>query len=212
MKLQSMCDRALLVLVVFALGAAPGSPARAASEPIILAFGDSLTAGYGVRPEQAYPALLQERLRAAGYAYRVVDAGVSGDTTAGGLRRVDWALKLRPEIAIIELGANDGLRGKPAGDIQANLEQIARRFQAGGVRVILAGMKLPPNYGAYAAEFEQIFPRVARSTGAVLMPFFLDGVAGNPALTLIDGVHPTAAAYPVVVKGLWPYLAPLLRR
>jgi acyl-CoA thioesterase-1 len=183
-----------------------------AQEPVIVAFGDSLTAGFGVRPEDAYPALLQSRLRDAGYPHRVVNAGVSGDTTAGGLRRVDWALKLKPTIVILELGANDGLRGQPVATIQANLDQLVRRFQAAGAHVLLVGMRLPPNYGWYADQFARVYAQVARQTGVTLMPFFLDGVGGDPQLNQLDGIHPTAEGYGRVVERLWPHLEPLLRR
>jgi acyl-CoA thioesterase I len=179
-------------------------------EPVILAFGDSLTAGFGVRPEDAYPALLQARLRAAGYPHRVVNAGVSGDTTAGGLRRVDWALKVQPAIVILAIGANDGLRGQPVTSIQSNLELLVRRFQATGAQVLLAGMRLPPNYGLYAQQFERAYAEVARRTGAPFMPFFLAGVGGDDRLNQLDGIHPTAEGYRRVVERLWPHLEPLL--
>jgi acyl-CoA thioesterase-1 len=180
---------------------------------VIVAFGDSLTAGYGVAPEQSYPALLAERLRREGYDYRVVNAGVSGDTTAGGLRRVDWALRLRPEIVILELGVNDALRGQSLASVRANLEQLVARFQAGGARVLVAGMRLPPNYGTrYAEDFHRLFGEVARARNAPYMPFFLDGVGAVPRLNLPDGIHPTAEGYAIVVDRLWPYLQPLLRR
>ena len=142
----------------------------------------------------------------------MVNAGVSGDTTAGGLRRVDWALRLRPAIVIVALGANDGLRGQPIGNIQANLDQLVRRFQAAGASVLLAGMRLPPNYGSYAEQFARAYAQVARQTGAALMPFFLDGVGGDPRLNQLDGIHPTAEGYRRVVERLWPHLEPLLRR
>jgi acyl-CoA thioesterase-1 len=196
---------ALLVL------AGAGASARA-QEPVILAFGDSLTAGFGVRPEEAYPALLQARLRASGYPHRVVNGGVSGDTTAGGLRRLDWALKVQPAVVILELGANDGLRGQPLAHIQGNLEQLVRRFQAAGAQVLLAGMRLPPNYGAYAQQFERVYGQVAKRTGVVLMPFFLDGVGGDHRLNQLDGIHPTVEGYRRVVERLWPHLEPLLQR
>jgi acyl-CoA thioesterase-1 len=138
--------------------------AAAQDERVIVAFGDSLTAGYGVAPEESYPALLGARLREAGYRYRVINAGVSGDTTAGGLRRVDWALKLKPEIALVELGANDALRGQDLEKTRANLDAIVARFEAGGARVLLLGMRLPPNYGGrYARAFEKMYEDVARA-------------------------------------------------
>jgi len=196
---------ALLILVLW------GAPAPA-QERVIVAFGDSLTAGLGVPLEQSYPSLLEARLRAEGYPYKVVNAGVSGDTTAGGLRRVDWALRLKPEIVIVELGANDALRGQGLDAVRANLDELIGRFQAAGARVLLVGMRLPPNYGQYGAQFQRIFHEVARARGAALVPFFLDGVGGNPRLNQPDGIHPTAEGYRVVVERLWPYLKPLLAR
>jgi acyl-CoA thioesterase-1 len=200
--------RLLAALALIALATAP--PA-AAQERVIVAFGDSLTAGLGVPAEQSYPSRLAERLTAEGYAYRVVNAGVSGDTTAGGLRRVDWALRLKPEIVILELGANDALRGQDLAAVRANVDQLVARFQAAGAQVLVAGMRLPPNYGPrYGGEFQRIFEEVARRRGAALMPFFLEGVAGVPRLNQADGIHPTAAGYAVVVDRLWPHLRPLL--
>lgn len=206
MRRPGALARALGLLL---LACAPGAWA---GERVIVAFGDSLTAGFGVAPEEAYPALLGARLKAAGYPYRVVNAGVSGDTTAGGLRRVDWALQAKPDIVILELGANDGLRGQNLGAMQANLEALVRRFQAAGARVVLAGMRLPPNYGAYADQFYAVYRAVARSTGATFVPFFLDGVAADARLNQADGIHPTAEGYRLVVERLWPYLTPLLHR
>ncbi len=201
--------RFLAALGLIALAAAP----LAAQDRLILAFGDSLTAGAGVSAEQSYPALLAQRLKAEGYAYRVVNAGVSGDTTAGGLRRVDWALRLRPDIVILELGANDALRGQDLGGVRANVEQLVARFQEGGARVLVAGMQLPPNYGPrYGGEFQRLFEEVARRRGAALMPSFLEGVGGDPRLNQFDGLHPTAEGYRVIVDRLWPHLKPLLAR
>jgi len=186
--------------------------ASAQGERVIVAFGDSLTAGYGVAPEEAYPALLAARLRHEGYRYHVVNAGVSGDTTAGGLRRVDWALKARPEIVLLELGANDALRGLDLGQVRANLDGIVTRFEAAGARVLLLGMRLPPNYGArYAGEFARIYDEIARRRKLALMPFFLDGVGAVAALNQPDGIHPTAEGYRIIVARLWPHLQPLLK-
>ena len=201
--------RLLAALVLAALLAAPAG----AQERVIVAFGDSLTAGQGVPAQQAYPALLAARLRAEGYPYRVVNAGVSGDTTAGGLRRVDRALRLGPEVVILELGINDALRGQDLETVRSNLHQLVERFQSAGVRVLIAGMRLPPNYGAgYGATFQRLYEEVARKRGAALMPFFLDGVAGDPRLNQPDGIHPTADGYRLIVDRLWPHLRPLLRR
>jgi acyl-CoA thioesterase-1 len=205
------CARGLVALVVALL--APMAPTAFAAERVIVALGDSLTAGLGVPADQSYPALLEKRLRAEGYAYRVVNAGVSGDTTAGGLRRVEWALRSHPDIAIVELGANDALRGQDLTAVRGNLDQLVARFQMAGVRVLLAGMRLPPNYGArYGAAFERLYAEVAAKRKAALMPFFLDGVGGDPRLNQADGIHPTAEGYRILVDRLWPHLLPLLRR
>jgi acyl-CoA thioesterase-1 len=188
-------------------------PAADAQERTIVAFGDSLTAGLGVPAEESYPARLQARLSVEGYHYRVVNAGVSGDTTAGGLRRVDWALRLRPDVVIVELGVNDALRGQDLSAVRTNLDQLVARFQSAGARVLIAGMRLPLNYGdRYGAEFQRLFETVAKQRGAALMPFFLDGVGGDPRLNQLDGIHPTAEGYRLIVDRLWPYLRPLLRR
>ena len=163
--------------------------------------------------DQTYPARLGERLRREGYDYKVVNAGVSGDTTAGGLRRVDWALRLKPEIVILELGVNDALRGQQLTSVRANLEQLVTRFQAAGARVLVLGMRLPPNYGTpYADDFFQIFGEVARARSVPHVPFFLEGVGAIPRLNQPDGIHPTAEGYALVVEHLWPYLVPLLRK
>ena len=184
---------------------------EARAERVIVALGDSLTAGLGVGADEAYPALLETRLAREGYAYHVVNAGVSGDTTAGGLRRVDWVLRAKPEIAIVALGANDGLRAQSPQAMRENLTAIVKRLQAAGARVLLVGMRLPPNYGAdYTNEFQAVFPEVARSTGAAFMPFLLDGVAADTRLNQPDGIHPSAAGYQVIADRLWPYLRPLL--
>jgi acyl-CoA thioesterase I len=196
-----------LVLLVVAAG-----PVHAA-ERVIVVLGDSLTAGLGVAQEEAYPALLQARLRREGLGYRVVNAGVSGDTSAGGRRRVDWVLRSKPEIVIVALGANDGLRGLAVDSLRDNLEAIVERLQAAGVRVLLVGMRVPPNYGdTYARAFAAVFPTVARRTGVPLAPFLLDGVAANPRLNQPDGVHPTADGQRVIADKLWPYLRPLLAK
>jgi acyl-CoA thioesterase-1 len=202
--------RALVAVLVASLAFA--GPVHA-TERIVVAFGDSLTAGLGVMPDESYPAQLQARLRADGYAYRVVNAGASGDTTAGGLRRVDWALKNKPAIVIVALGANDAMRGQDLASVRANLDGIVARFQKAGARVLVAGMEVPPNYGArYAADFRRLYVEVARKRGAAFMPFLLDGVAGNPRLNQGDGIHPTAEGYRIVVDHLWPYLEPMLTR
>jgi acyl-CoA thioesterase I len=199
------------VFVIFLLIVA--APAAAAEESVIVALGDSLTAGLGVARDEAYPALLEARLRQAGFAYRVVNAGVSGDTSAGGLRRLDWVLRSRPEVVIVALGANDGLRGQPVGTLRDNLTAIVSRLRAAGARVLLVGMRLPPNYGeAYASEFAGAFRSVAQATSVTFLPFLLAGVAGDPALNQADGIHPNAAGHRIVADHVWPALRPLLRR
>jgi acyl-CoA thioesterase-1 len=204
--------RAAGIAVALGLLAVPARPVSA-TERVIVALGDSLTAGFGVAPEEAWPALIETRLKREGYPYRVVNAGVSGDTTAGGLRRVDWVLRNRPEVAVVALGANDGLRGLGTDAMEANLRGIVERLQAGGARVLVAGMEVPPNYGAaYARAFRGVFPDVARRTGAALMPFLLDGVAADPRLNLSDGIHPNAAGHRAIAEHVWPYLIALLAR
>jgi acyl-CoA thioesterase I len=201
--------RALLVSVLVA-SAASATPR---ADHVIVALGDSLTAGLGVGVEEAYPALLEARLRREGFDYRVVNAGVSGDTSAGGLRRLDWALKLKPQVLIVALGANDGLRGQPPAALRANLTQIVERARGAGARVLLAGMRVPPNYGdEYARAFAAVYASVARATGVPLAPFLLDGVAGDPRLNQADGIHPTAEGQRVIAEHLWPHLRPLLAK
>lgn len=179
--------------------------------PRIVAFGDSLTAGYGLSSEESYPALLQERLIKANLHYKVINAGVSGDTTAGGVRRLDWVLKSRPTIVILELGGNDGLRGLPLHDTYGNLEKIIQRLKAEGVTILLAGMKIPPNYGqAYTDEFSTMYEKLAKKYNVTLMPFFLEGVALRPHLTQPDGIHPTAEGYQIIADNVLENLVPLL--
>ncbi|HTN42766.1 MAG TPA: arylesterase [Nitrospiria bacterium] len=186
-------------------------PSHSATEGVIVAFGDSLTAGLGVTEEEAYPAVLERKIRAAGFSYRVVNGGVSGETTAGGLRRVPWILQSRPEIVILELGANDGLRGLGVVETEKNLAEIIEELQKEHVRVVLAGMRMPPNYGReYTGAFEKIFPELAGRYHLTLIPFFLEGVAARPDLNQADGIHPTALGYQKIVDSFWPRLEPLL--
>jgi len=183
------------------------------SKPRIVAFGNSLTAGFGVQPDDAYPAQLQRRLDAHGYDYRVINAGVSGDTSAGGLRRVSWILNSKPELVILELGANDGLRGLSVDQTKSNLSQIIQRLQQAGATVILAGMKLPPNYGRdYTTRFEAIYPALADEYRLPLIPFFLEGVGGSSTLNQADGLHPTRKGYELVVEHVLKVLNPLLQQ
>ena len=182
-------------------------------EHLIIAFGDSLTAGLRVGAGEAYPAVLGRKIKDAGYPYRVINAGVSGETTAGGLRRVPIILEHRPEIVILELGANDGLRGLSLGQTENNLAAMIELLQKEKVLVVLAGMKLPPNYGKeYTGAFENIFPRLAARYRLTLIPFFLEGVAAQSNLNQADGIHPTAQGYQIIVDHLWPKIEPLLKK
>ncbi|HUN50953.1 MAG TPA: arylesterase [Candidatus Sulfotelmatobacter sp.] len=184
----------------------------AGNVPLIVALGDSLTAGYGLAPEQAFPVRLAAYLAARGSRVSIDNAGVSGDTTAGGRARLDWALADRPQYAIVELGANDALRGIDPGAAEANLDAILTVLDARGIRVLLAGMLAPPNLGRdYGDAFKAIYPRLAARHHALLYPFFLDGVAGDAALTQADGLHPTAAGVDVIVARIAPYVEKLLR-
>ena len=204
--------RRLGIPALLLVGLGVGWPAFADAGGVIAVLGDSLTAGPGVAADEAFPARLQERLRREGYDYRVVNAGVSGDTTAGGLRRVDWVLRTRPDVVVVALGANDGLRGQPPAAMRDNLEAIVKRLQGAGARVLLAGMRMPPNYGVeYTREFAAVFPEVARRTGVPLMTFLLDGVAADPRMVQADGIHPSAAGHQIIADRLWPHLRPLLR-
>ncbi len=178
----------------------------------IVAFGDSLTAGFGVSSDESYPAQLENQLHKGGFHYEVVNAGVSGETSAGGVRRVEWILKTQPTVVILELGVNDGLRGLPLEQTYRNLRTIIERLQDEGVRVILAGMRIPPNYGeTYTAEFFEMYKRLARELTLPLIPFLLEGVAAQSDLNQADGIHPTANGYTVVAQNVFHTLEPLLK-
>ena len=187
---------------------------RVVAEPArIVAFGNSLTAGLGVSPDQSYPAQLQRRLREAGYPHEVINAGVSGDTTTGGLRRLAWILKSRPSMVILELGANDGLRGQPLSLMASNLAKIIDGLQQTGVEVVLAGMQIPPNYGLdYTTGFASLFEQLARDHSVTLIPFFLEGVATRKELNQADGIHPTAEGYRIVSQTVFDVIEPLLKK
>ena len=193
---------------LFAITAANG---EAQAETRLAVLGDSLTAGYGLAPSEAFPARLEAALAAEGFEVRVINAGVSGDTTAGGRRRLDWLLADAPHAVIVELGANDGLRGIHHDAVFANLDAILARLTAEGVAVLLTGMRAPPNYGlAYAEAFDAIYPELADRHGVALYPFFLDGVAARPELNQNDGLHPNARGVAVIVEGILPDVKRLL--
>jgi len=182
----------------------------ASTRPRIVALGDSLTAGLGLAPDQAYPALLQARLKSAGLDYEVVNAGVSGDTSAGGLERLEWALQGNVKILIVALGGNDALRGLPADALAANLSQIIERARARRIRVILAGMEAPPNYGRdYIVSFHKVYPALAEKYHVAFVPFLLQNVAGLAELNQPDGIHPTPAGARIVADNVWAVLEPL---
>jgi acyl-CoA thioesterase-1 len=187
--------------------------APASARPRIVFLGDSLTAGYGLDRRESVPSLLQARLEKAGYRYDVINAGLSGDTSAGGLSRLDWSLEGNVELLVLELGANDGLRGLPVAAMKKNLDEIIRRAKSRGITVLLTGMEAPPNYGAaYTSEFRQVFPDLAREHRLAFVPFFLEGVAGIPSLNIADGMHPNAKGSRIVEATVWRALEPLLTR
>jgi acyl-CoA thioesterase I len=195
-----------VVVVFIALQNAVASPST------ILVFGDSLSAAYGIRPEQGWVALLAQRVAAQGYGHEIVNASVSGETSGGGRERLPRSLELhQPGIVILELGANDALRGLPVGEIRDNLAAMVQLSRAAGARVLLVGTRMPPNYGPrYTEDFARIFPKVANQYHLPLVPFLLEKVALNPALMQPDGLHPATAGEPVVLETLWPYLKPML--
>ena len=219
-----------VVCVLFLIGVLPvacGSPASSTTQireqdftqirgevPLVLAFGDSLTAGLGLSSSEAYPALLQERLDEAGYQMQVMNAGVSGETTAGGLRRISWVLgeNSRVQILILALGGNDGLRGLPVDQMKDNLGQIILMAQTRGVHVLLAGMKAPPNFGTvYTENFQSVFKELNEEYDVVFLPFLLDGVAGVTELNQSDGIHPNEQGAERVAAHVWPVLESMLK-
>jgi acyl-CoA thioesterase I len=191
------------------------APARAfaSTRPRVVFLGDSLTAGYGLDVEQSVPSLVQKHLDAEGYTYEVVNAGVSGDTSAGGLRRLEWSLDGDVRILVVELGANDGLRGLPVAQMKRNLKTIVQTAAKRGIDVLLTGMEAPPNYGAtYTSEFRRAFRDLASEERIAFMPFYLYEVAGIPTLNIADGIHPNPAGARIVEANLWRSLKPLLEK
>ena len=192
------------------------TPGEIATTPrhTILFFGNSLTAGLGVEPEQAFPGLIGDRLDSLGYPYLVVNAGLSGETTASGVNRLEWVLRQPVDIFVLELGANDGLRGIPLSETRKNLETIIRKVEEANpeVQIILTGMQLPPNMGPdYTAEFRELFPDLAQTYNLLLVPFLLEGVGGIPELNQPDGIHPTPEGHEILAENVWQVLQPALR-
>lgn len=209
MRFVKIC---LLLLLAVACAERPALANHSAeSARRLLVLGDSLAAGYGLAPHEAFPVQLEEALRRQGYELTVINAGVSGDTTAGGLARLEWALADQPDLVIVELGANDALRGLPPQETYANLDAILVRLAAAGVPVLLAGMQAPRNLGEhYTAAFDRIYPELAAKHQVPLYPFFLDGVALDPALNQADGMHPNAAGVARIVAGILPAVTAVL--
>ncbi len=194
---------AVVTLLLWAQGAVAGT---------LLVLGDSISAAFGLDTRQGWVSLLEQRLAAEGFDYQVVNASVSGDTSAGGLARLPTLLaEHRPDLLIVELGGNDGLRGQPPAQLQQNLAAMVQQARKAGTRVLILGMKLPPNYGLrYTTAFADVFPQVAKEQDVALVPFLLEGAAGLPLMTQADGIHPTAAAQPRLLDNVWPALKPLL--
>lgn len=191
-------------------GGRPAASTRA-SRPKVVILGDSLSAGYGLNDGESYPARLQERIDTAGLGYEIANVSVSGDTSAGGLRRLEWALDGDVRVVVLELGANDGLRGLPVDALRENLARMIERAQARGVRVVLAGMEAPPNFGpAYTREFHRVYPDLAARYRVALVPFLLEGVAGRAELNIADGIHPNKDGARIVEGNVWRVLEPLL--
>lgn len=182
-------------------------------KPVILFFGNSLTAGYGLELSQAFPALIQNRLDSLAMDYTVINAGLSGETTSSGKNRVDWLLKQKPAIFVLELGANDGLRGIDPAETRRNLQEIIDKVKANDVntKIVLCGMMVPPNMGPdYGKQFQVIYPELAEKNDLTLIPFLLDGVAGDPKLNLGDGIHPTVEGHKIVMENVWEVLCKVL--
>lgn len=197
-----------------AAAATTAAPIETETRPVILIVGDSLSAGYGVSVDATWVALLQRKLAAQGYGYRVVNASASGETTGGALARLPRALQLhKPAIVVFELGGNDGLRGLPLRQVRTNFEAMLKQAKAAGAQSLLIGMRIPSNYGpAYADGFHALFGELAQQFAVPLVDFFLDGVALDPRLMQADGIHPTAQAQPVLLNNVWPTLSALLKK
>ena len=209
-----MAPVALLLAAAPALAAAPQGADQNAGQPVILVFGDSLSAGHGVSVDATWVALLKKKLATQGYGYSVVNASVSGETTGGALARLPRALQLhRPAIVIFELGGNDGLRGLPLRQVRENFEAMLTQAASAGARPMLIGMRMPANYGpAYEDQFHALYGELAQKFSAPLVGFFLDGVALDPGLMQSDGIHPNTQAQPILLNNIWPTLSPMLHK
>ncbi|MDQ6911771.1 MAG: arylesterase [Verrucomicrobiota bacterium] len=204
-----------LTLWGFGIALALAILVRAETTPKTIVFlGDSLSAGYGVKPNESFPALIGEKIRAAKLPYEVENAGLSGDTTAGGLRRIDWLLQRKIDVLVIELGGNDGLRGLPVAALKSNIQSIIDkvRVKNSDSKIVIAGMRIPPNLGAeYARDFEAAFPDLAQKNNATLIPFLLEGVGGMREFNQADSIHPTAEGHRAIAETVWRILEPLLQ-
>lgn len=183
------------------------------STKTIVFFGDSITAGYGIPIENAFPAIIQQKIDKEGLKYRVVNAGLSGETTAGGLNRVDWILRSKPDVFVLELGGNDGLRGLSLEESEKNLKAIIKKVREANpnAKVILAGMQIPPNLGQdYTTKFKSLFPTISKEMNTEFIPFLLEGVGGDPKLNLSDGIHPNQKGHEIVAETVWAHLKDLL--
>lgn len=204
---------AVLLFALIAALPAEAAGAKSAAPLTIVAFGDSLTSGHKLPRKDAYPAAIQQKLNAAGLPFTIVNQGISGDTTTGALRRIDRALELKPQIAIVELGVNDGLRGVPVPQVKANLEKVIAAFQEQHVEVLLCGMEaLPFNGWQYTIEFHRMYEDLAAKYNVPLVPFVMNGVLGNPDLISDDGVHPNAAGARYIAGTIWEYLEPMAEK
>ena len=200
-------------IILFALILMLGLPTFQDKEKTIIFYGDSLTAGYGLGPEYAFPALIDKQLEEEGKSFKVVNAGVSGETSSGGLTRIDWVLNQKVDVFILELGANDGLRGIPPEETLRNLQGIIDKVHAKfpDCKIIIAGMMVPPNMGPeYSKKFATVFPSLSKNNDAPLIPFLLEGVAGDPDLNLPDGIHPTAEGHKIVARNIMKVIEPYL--
>lgn len=205
---------ALMVLAPLLSAAQAQTPATSTPKiPRVVFLGDSLTEGYGVAKEKAYPALIEQKIKAAKMNWQVINAGVSGSTSASAKSRMDWQLKSKPEIIVIALGANDGLRGFKPEDTRKNIDEAITKAQKAGVKVVLAGMQMPPNYGdQYRETFKGLYPELAKKYGIDLIPFLLEKVAGEKDLNLEDGIHPNEKGYVIVADSVWKILKPILEK